>query len=122
MAIIRRTMENIHRMKPRINRAKIDATTEADIRRHMREDGQAEGDLAGFAPIIPPQSFTQAASYDTGRVRKSDKDPDCDVTQLGTRSRPTGSGRPFIAYHRGKESKGRAQSTSSIANAKTPAL
>ena len=52
MAIIRRTMENIHRMKPRINRAKIDATTEADIRRHMREDGQAEGDLAGFAPII----------------------------------------------------------------------
>ena len=55
MAIIRRTTENIHRMKPRINRAKIDATTEADIRRHMREDGQAEGDLAGFAPIIPPQ-------------------------------------------------------------------
>ena len=39
MAIIRRTMENIRRMKPRINRAKIDATTEADIRRHMREDG-----------------------------------------------------------------------------------
>ena len=41
MAIIRRTMENIRRMKPRINRAKIDATTEADIRRHMRADGQA---------------------------------------------------------------------------------
>ena len=38
MAIIRRTMEDIRRMKPRINRAKIDATTEADIRRHMRED------------------------------------------------------------------------------------
>jgi putative transcriptional regulator len=55
MAIIRRTMENIHRMKPRINRAKIDATTEAGIRRHMREDGQTEGDLAGFAPIIPPR-------------------------------------------------------------------
>jgi mRNA-degrading endonuclease HigB of HigAB toxin-antitoxin module len=34
MAIIRRTMEDIRRMKPRINRAKIDATTEADIRRH----------------------------------------------------------------------------------------
>jgi putative transcriptional regulator len=55
MAIIRRTMENIRRMKPRINRAKIDATTEADIRRHMREDGQAEGNLTGFAPVIPPR-------------------------------------------------------------------
>ena len=55
MAIIRRTMENIRRMKPRINRAKIDATTEADIRRHMREDGQHETDFADFAPVIPPQ-------------------------------------------------------------------
>jgi hypothetical protein len=55
MAIVRRTMENIRRMKPRINRAKIAATTEADIRQHMREDGQDENDLMGFAPIIPPQ-------------------------------------------------------------------
>jgi putative transcriptional regulator len=55
MAIIRRTMENIRRMKPRINRAKIDATTEADIRRHMREDGQDENDFVDFAPVIPPQ-------------------------------------------------------------------
>ena len=31
MALVRRTMENIRRLKPRINRAKIDATTEADI-------------------------------------------------------------------------------------------
>jgi len=42
-------------MKPRINRAKIDATTEADIRRHMREDGQERNDVADFAPVIPPQ-------------------------------------------------------------------
>ena len=55
MAIIRRTMETIHRMKPRINRAKIDATTENDIRRHMREDGQDENDVADFASFIPPQ-------------------------------------------------------------------
>jgi putative transcriptional regulator len=54
-AVVRRTMENIRRMKPRINRAKIAATTEADIRQHMREDGQDENDLMGFAPIIPPQ-------------------------------------------------------------------
>jgi len=55
MAIVRRTMENIRRMKPRINRAKITATTEADIRRHMREDSQDESDLIGFAPVIPPR-------------------------------------------------------------------
>jgi putative transcriptional regulator len=48
-------MEDIRRMKPRINRAKIDATTEADIRRHMREDGQERNDVADFAPVIPPQ-------------------------------------------------------------------
>ena len=55
MAIIRRTVENIRRTKPRINRAKIDATSEADIRRHMREDGQGESNVADFAPVIPPQ-------------------------------------------------------------------
>ena len=55
MALVRRTMDSTRRIKPRVNRAKIDATTEADIRRHMREDDQEEVDLAGFAPVIPPQ-------------------------------------------------------------------
>ena len=55
MAIVRRTMENIRRMKPRVNRAKIAATAEADIRRHMREDDQDENDLTGFAPVISPR-------------------------------------------------------------------
>jgi putative transcriptional regulator len=48
-------MENIRRLKPRVNRAKIAATTEADIRRHMREDDQNETDLGSFAPVVPPQ-------------------------------------------------------------------
>ena len=55
MALVRRSIESLRRMKPHVNRAKIDATTEADIRRHMREDDQRESDLAGFAPVIPPQ-------------------------------------------------------------------
>ena len=57
MARVRRTMEQIRRMKPRVNRAKIDSTTEADIRRHMIEDGQdpAAVLLAGFVPVVPPQ-------------------------------------------------------------------
>ena len=55
MAIVRRTMEHIRRRRPRISRAKIDATTEAEIRRHMREDDRDGTILAGFAPVIPPQ-------------------------------------------------------------------
>ena len=34
---------------------KLDATTEADIRRYMHEDGQDDSDVAGFASVIPPQ-------------------------------------------------------------------
>lgn len=56
MAHVRRTMERLRRVKPRVNRAKIDATTEVDIRRHMIEDGQDPADsLAGFVPVVPPQ-------------------------------------------------------------------
>jgi len=57
MALVRRTMESIRRLKPRINRGKIDATAEADIRRQMREDNHNGTDLAGFMPVIPPQSL-----------------------------------------------------------------
>ncbi len=59
MAVVRRTMEDIRRLKPRINRAKIDATTQADIRRHMREDGQETTFPAGFTPVVPPLSLRQ---------------------------------------------------------------
>ena len=59
MAIVRRTMEIIGRMKPRVDRAKVDATREADIKRHIREDDQEEGSLAGFAPVIPPKLLRQ---------------------------------------------------------------
>ena len=55
MALVRRTMESIRRLKPRIKRDKINSTTEADIRRHMREDDQEDTDLSGFAPNIPPR-------------------------------------------------------------------
>ena len=56
MALVRRTLESIRRVKPRTDRRKIAATLEADIRRHAREDGQDErGDLSGFSAVIPPQ-------------------------------------------------------------------
>jgi putative transcriptional regulator len=55
MALVRRTLASIRRLKPRTDRGKIAATSEADIRRHRREDDQAASDLSGFAPVIPPQ-------------------------------------------------------------------
>jgi hypothetical protein len=35
MALVRRTLDHVRRVKLRIDRGKIDSTTEADIRRHM---------------------------------------------------------------------------------------
>ena len=56
MAIVRRTLDQIRRMKPKIDRAKIDATLEADIRRQMIEDGQDPArNLSDFTPVVPPQ-------------------------------------------------------------------
>jgi len=40
MAVIRRSLDEIRRGAGRIDRAKVAATTEADIRRHMIEDGE----------------------------------------------------------------------------------
>ena len=56
MALVRRTLERLRRLKPRTDRAKIAATAEADIRRHRREDDRAaDDDLSGFSPIVPPR-------------------------------------------------------------------
>ena len=77
MGIVRRPVEAIRRMKPRVNRAKIDATTETDIKRHMREDDQVAPDLTGFTPVVPPQlvrkklGMTQAQFAKALRIPKS---------------------------------------------------
>jgi putative transcriptional regulator len=56
MAIVHRTLDQIRRVKPKTDRTKIKRTTDADLRRHMMEDGQGrEGDLTSFVPVIPPQ-------------------------------------------------------------------
>jgi putative transcriptional regulator len=56
MALVRRTLESIRRVKPRTDRRKIEATLEDDIRRHAREDDQDHNDdLSGFSAVIPPQ-------------------------------------------------------------------
>jgi putative transcriptional regulator len=71
MAIVRRTIESVRRLKPAINRARVDATTEADIRRHMREDGQDKTDLAGFSPVIPPQLLRKQLGMTQGEFARA---------------------------------------------------
>jgi putative transcriptional regulator len=55
MAMVRRSLKAIKAAKPKINRAKIAATTEKDIRRHMIEDGENPGDTPRIEDIITPQ-------------------------------------------------------------------
>jgi DNA-binding transcriptional regulator YiaG len=110
MSIVHRTLENIRRRKPRINRAKIAATTEADIRQHMREDGQDKNDLMGFAPIIPPQVLRKQLHMTQTEFARALRIPIA-TAQLGTRSCTTGSSCSFTAGRCVKKSTGDAQGT-----------
>jgi len=54
MAKQRMTLNAIMAHKPDVDLAKIDATTEADIRRHMREEGYDPDDAIRDEDIISP--------------------------------------------------------------------
>jgi putative transcriptional regulator len=55
MAIVRKSLKQIKAAKPKLNAAKIDATTENDIRRHMIEDGEDSNYEPSIADIYTPQ-------------------------------------------------------------------
>ena len=58
MAVVRKTLEQVRSSRPRVNRSRIAATTERDIRRHAMEDGQnPDGDLTVFEPAALPQEI-----------------------------------------------------------------
>ena len=72
MAIFHRTLDQIRRMKSKTNRAKINRTTESDIRRDMIEDGQdPKSDLSGFAPVIPPQLLRKKLGMTQAKFAKA---------------------------------------------------
>lgn len=51
-----RTLDEIRASRPQVDRAKVSATTEADIRRHAREDdSEAAAPLAEFVKRLPGQ-------------------------------------------------------------------
>ena len=62
MAYVHRTLEQIRRMKPKTDRARINRTTDADIRRHMIEDGQGrESDLTNICSGHSPTNSEEAS-------------------------------------------------------------
>jgi putative transcriptional regulator len=56
----RMTLDQIKASKPRVDRAKIRATSEEDIDRHMREDGEDPGTAPGtFVEDVPPAQIRE---------------------------------------------------------------
>jgi putative transcriptional regulator len=60
MAVVRKSLGQIRAGKPRVDRAKLDATTEADIRRHQIEDDEyPDAPLEGFTWNVPARAARQ---------------------------------------------------------------
>ena len=56
----RMTLDQIKASKPKVDRAKIAATSEEDIARHMREDGEDPGAAPGtFVEDLPPAQIRE---------------------------------------------------------------
>ena len=56
MATVRKSLGGIRAARPRVDRAKLDSTTEQDIRRHQVEDDEdLNAVVAGLEPTVLPQ-------------------------------------------------------------------
>lgn len=57
MAVVRRSLEQLRAGKPGVDRAKLEASSEQDIRRHQIEDGQdPDAPLRGFTWNVPARA------------------------------------------------------------------
>lgn len=55
MAVVRKSLKEIKAAKPKMDRAKFDATTEEDIRRQMTEDGEDPAHEVSIEEVFTPQ-------------------------------------------------------------------
>ena len=55
MAMVRKSLKDIRAGRPRVNRAKVAATKEKDIRRHMIEDGENPAQVPEPKDVFSPQ-------------------------------------------------------------------
>ncbi len=57
MAVVRKSLEQLRRSKPQVDRTRLSATSEEDIRRHQIEDGQdPDAALTGFTWNVPARA------------------------------------------------------------------
>ena len=60
MALIRKSLDELLSQRPVVDRAKIDATTEVDIRRHAIEDGEdPDAPLMNYQLTIPARAVRE---------------------------------------------------------------
>lgn len=60
-----RTLASIRASRPRMDRVKVEATTEEDIRRYMIEDGEdPDAELGSLKLVIPPAVLRQRLAMD----------------------------------------------------------
>lgn len=72
MAIVRMTSEEIHATGGKIDRTKVDATTEQDIRRQMIEDGKdPDAPIVGARVMIPPAVVRKKAGLSQDAFAKA---------------------------------------------------
>ena len=55
MAMVRKSLKAIKASKPKLDRAKFDATTEEDIRRHLVEDGEDPDHMPAAEDVFSPK-------------------------------------------------------------------
>jgi putative transcriptional regulator len=81
MALVRKSLDELRAQRPGVDRAKMDATTEDDIRRHAIEDGEdPDAPLAHHELTIPAravreklglsqEAFAKALNIPVGTIR-----------------------------------------------------
>ena len=81
MALVRKSLDQLRAQRPAVDRAKVDATTEDDIRRHAIEDGEdPDAPLAHHKLTIPAravreklglsqEAFAKALNIPVGTIR-----------------------------------------------------
>jgi len=86
MAVIRKSLDDLRAESPKIDQARIAATTEDDIRRHAIEDGEEpDAPLADFDLVVPARAvrlklgmsqadFAAALRIPVGTIRNWEQD------------------------------------------------
>jgi hypothetical protein len=105
------TGDAIKERPSRRNRAKIEATTEDDIRRQMIEDGENPDEEVSERDIISPWYIRKRLGM-SQRVRQYARRSGCDVAELGAEPGSDGARNDRVDAHSGEGTRSRASRAS----------